>query len=158
MRAKKGQVINWQSSDKDHGSVKLENDLAPGAWVEGLGHPGNGYTCTAAFNTNADLTVKSAAWGNTYNEVVVEIQNLNPWVDAGASVTKVEVMSCGNQVLATVNSAPMPLAKSATHKFSVSVPSTAGKRYLRVTTDAGSAVIEMNEQNNVWQNMGVCIS
>ena len=44
----KGHKIYWKSSDGDSGVIQLDAALAPGKTVEGLGHPGQSYTCTAS--------------------------------------------------------------------------------------------------------------
>ncbi len=154
---KKGHVLTWKSTDGDHGSLRLDADLAPNAAVSTLGHPGNGYSCTASFLSNADLTIKTASFGSGGNEVVVELQNLSPWVDAQASVVHVDVMACGGQVLASADSAPMAMAKSSTKTFAVTLPPTSGRRYLRVKADAGNAVVETDEANNLFDQSGSCI-
>jgi hypothetical protein len=152
----KGRTLYWKSSDSDYGSVKLEADLAPGATVQGLGHPGNSYTCTSSFVTSADLIVKKAQFA-TLTSATIEVQNIDSWVDAPPSITRVEVVSCSGPVLATIDVPAMPLAKGQLKSVTVPFSVPGGKKYLRVRADATKAVIERNEANNLMDDMNSCI-
>ena len=154
-----GQTLSWKSSDGDKGSVKLAADLAPNATIQGIGNPGNAFTCTASFVTSADLTIKGAQFNAGWTSATVQVQNLDSWVDAPPSVVKVEVVQCGSgTVLATGNSVAVPVAKG--QAMTVTVPfssAVSGKKYLRVRADANKQVIERNEQNNLSDDFNSCI-
>lgn len=152
---KAGQTINWKSSDGDSGSIKLSADLPPGGSITGLGKPGNAYSCTSAFYTNPDLTVGYAKFTSS-SEVEIQVKNLDPWVGAGSSVVKLEVVSCSGQVLKTIESSAMTLAKGESKTFKLSA-SSAPSSYLRVKADSKQQVLEKNETNNTMDGMNSCI-
>lgn len=152
----KGQTLYWKATDGDSGSMKLEADLLPNQSVQVLGKPGNGYQCSSHFLTSADLTIKKAQFAS-WTSATVEVQNLDAWVDAGPSVTRVEVVSCSGPVLATVDLAPMPLAKGEVKSVTVPFAQASGKKYLRVRADVNKSIKERNESNNTWDDMNTCI-
>ena len=154
----KGTVIQWKSSDGDHGAVTLESDLLPGKQVQALGQPGQNYTCTADFPPgHPDLTIKSGQWGPS-NTVTVQVQNLNPFAAAAASVTRVEVKSCSSfTVVAKQDSAEVPIGKGETKTLTFTMPPNTGSVFLRVTADATSKVLEKSEANNVSDAAGTCV-
>ncbi len=153
---RKGQILSWKSSDGDHGTIKLDADLAPNASVQVLGQPGNGYTCTSSFTTSPDLTIRTAQW-STNTAIAVQLENTDSWVDAAPSVVHLEVMSCSGQVLAQSDSVAVPVAKGQIKPLSFTVPPTTGKRYLRVKADATNAVLEKNEMNNLFDAINSCV-
>lgn len=155
-KIEKGRVLYWKATDGDSGSIKLEADLLPNQAVQVIGKPGNGYQCSSNFLTSPDLTVKKAQFA-TWSSATIEVQNLDAWVDANPSVTRVEVMSCSGPTLATVDLAPTSFAKGQTKSFSVQFPQQSGKIYLRVRADQGGSVKERNETNNLWDDMDTCI-
>jgi hypothetical protein len=151
-----GHTLFWKSSDGDSGSVKLASDLVPNAWVEGMGHPGNAYSCTSNFTEWSDLKVQSAAFtGLTTAQVTVA--NIDPFVDAGASVTRVQVVSCSGPVLASMDLSPIAIGKGQSKVFNVTFRAQSGRKYLHIVADVNKQVIEGNEQNNVWDDEGTCI-
>jgi hypothetical protein len=152
----KGRTLYWKSTDGDSGSVKLEADLAPGATIQGIGKPGNGYSCTGNFVTSADLTVKKAQWASA-TSATIEVQNLDLWVDAPATVTRVEVVSCSGSVLATADLPAMALAKGQSKSATVVLAPTSGKKYLRVRADANKTLLERSEVNNLWDDINSCV-
>jgi hypothetical protein len=153
----KGHVISWKASDGDHGSIKLESDLAPGASLTVMGQPNNGYSCSASFLSNADLTIKTAAFASA-SSATFQIENLDPWVATAPQVVRLEVVSCsGAQVLAKVETAPFAVGKGETKSMTVTFPAVSGKNYLRINADVTGQVIEKDEKNNHWDSMGRCI-
>jgi len=153
----KGRTLYWKASDGDVGSVKLVADLAPGATIQGLGKAGNGYNCSSNFLTSADLTIRKAQFA-TATSASIEVQNLDAWVDAGPSVTRVEVVSCsGYQVLASADIPAMPVAKGQVKAVSVPLAATSGKRFLRVRADVNKNVMERSESNNLWDDFNSCV-
>jgi hypothetical protein len=156
----KGKVLSWKSSDGDSGSITLQNDLAPGASVSGLGKAGQVYTCTASFNAGyPDLTVKSATWSNQ-TTVTASVANLNKWFDSKAVVVRAEVVRCDNSAVArTGDSTAVAVPTGATKSVTITVPagSYAGKTFLRVTADATKLQIEAAENNNTFGSLSNCV-
>jgi hypothetical protein len=152
---KSGTTLFWKASDGDQGAYKLTTDLAPGASVKMMGKPGQVYTCTSNFYSAPDLVVRRAALGS--NSALIEIANNDPWVDAAASVARVELVSCSSgQVTSTQLSVPIAIPKGTTKSFTLS-ESPNGRSYLRVMADAQKVVAEKNETNNSWDGMNECI-
>jgi hypothetical protein len=151
-----GRTLFWKSNDGDYGSLKLQSDLAPGATVSAIGKPGNAYSCTSHFLTSPDLTIKKAAF-STSTSASIEVQNLDAWVAAGPSVVRIEVVSCSGPVLASIDTAPLAMAKGEVKAMTVPFGATSGKKYLRVRADATGKVFERDEKNNLWDDMNTCI-
>ena len=155
----KGVRIDWVTSNQDpiHNHFVLAADLPPGGQAPSPGGSGPGYTCTAKMSSMADLVPWKAEWQANNSSVKVEVKDLDPWVAAEPSVARVEVMSCGGQVLQTYDSVPFTVAKGSI--ASVTIPATfvPGKTYLRLTVDATSKVLERSETNNVMDASGSCI-
>lgn len=152
----KGYVLNWKASDGDQGSVTLQANLAPGATVRAQGTAGNGYSCSASFNSKPDLIVKKAAWVST-SSIAVEIQNQDAWIAAGQSSVKLEVVACSGAVLQTLSLGLRSVPKAGTSALTFTATRPSGKHYLRVKADAGLQVSEKNENNNLWDAVNSCM-
>jgi hypothetical protein len=154
----RGRSLLWQSSDGDHGGVTLGADLAPGDTVKGIGKPARVvYTCTAGFYAGApDLMVSETQFENITSAT---ISNTNPWIDAGPSSVKFEVLRCASDsVIAVENVGPLAIAAGAKQTFvsSLRKPAKAGPAYFRVQVDFDDRVREANEKNNLWSNRSSC--
>jgi len=144
----KGTKLHWDSSDKGHGDVALSANLAAGDSVD-VGEPGqtNGYSCTAHFYPGpADWTIKSVAWNAQGTAAVVELQNLNAFADAPASLLRLQGGRCGVGLTATVNTNAPLVPKGGV--VSVNVGLAKGNLdYLEATANA-SNLPEADKTNN----------
>ena len=152
----KSHLIRWATNSGDKGEIHLEADLAPGATVIGQGGAGNGYQCSATFQSMPDLVPWKAEWQGT-SALKVEVKNLDPWVPTDGSVVRVQVMSCSGAVLQAYDSAPLAIAGGQVKAVTVPATFVPGKAYLRITADATTKVLERNEVNNVMDGSGSCI-
>jgi hypothetical protein len=145
----KGTVVHWTSSDKGSGSLTLTADLANGGSVD-VTEAGqtNGYTCTASFLPGApDLIVRSVHWTSA-TDAQVEIQDLNPWTAAGATVVRVQSLKCLSTPVASVDVAVPAILKGGTTTVTAHI-AHAGADYLQATANATNAIGESNKTNNV---------
>ena len=152
----KGHTVRWSTNGGEKGQFVLDADLAPNATVLGHGGAGNGYQCSANFESMPDLVPSKIEWQGT-TSVTVDVKNLDPWIAANASVTRLEVMSCAGQVLQSYDSAPLAIAKGETKSITFPAKYVPGKAYLRITADATTKVLERNEVNNVSDGSGSCV-
>ena len=151
-----GKTLSWKASDGDSGSVKLTSDLAPGATLKVQGKmPGNAYTCSAFFFSQADLAPSQAQLASA-SSVALTVQNRDGFVGTGASVTRLTVHSCGGSLLQTVD-LPMTLAGGESKSMTVPIKPVSGKVFVRVMADNGKQVAESNEQNNLLDTMNACL-
>ena len=144
----KGTVVTWTASDKGGGSLTLTADLANGGSVD-VTQPGqtNGYTCTARFLPGPpDLIVKSVHWTSA-TDAQIEIQNLNPWTGAGATVVRVQSLKCLSTPVASVDVAVPAILKGGTATVTAHI-AHAGADYLQATANATSTIGEANKTNN----------
>lgn len=148
----KGMKVSWKSSDGGSGSLTLSSPLAPGASVSVIeSGQTNGYTCTASFMPgDADLAVTSVKWSSP-TTAVVTIHNANPWVDAGASVVRVQSLKCFSTPVASVDANVPALAKGASTTVTVNIAQS-NADYLQATANATSTVPETNKANNVMKS------
>ena len=146
-----GRMLFFKASDGDVGTLLLPADLAPGASVKLQGaKPGQAYSCTGSFYSQADLVVASATLGMT--EATVDIKNTNPWVDAAASTARLQIINCsGGSVQKTVYSAPITIPKSSVVRVKIPVTSV-GLVYFKVLADGQKTVPESNEYNNEFES------
>jgi hypothetical protein len=154
---KKGQVVTWQASDGDKGSVTLAADLLPGAQLKVQGSKaGNAYTCSGFFFSKADLTVTKAMWSGS-SAVAISITNKDPWVGAAPGIMHVEIRTCSGALSKSIDTAPIAIAPGETKSLTLPATMPAGKSYLRVVADNGKVVAESNESNNVWDAQNSCV-
>lgn len=154
---KKGQSVSWATSDGERGTHTLAADLPPGGQIKLQGSkPGNAYTCNASFFSKADLTVAKAAWASP-SAIAVSFTNKDPWVGAGSSVARVEIVSCSGSVLKSMEQTTPAFGPGETKTLSISATMPAGKHYLRVIADNGKVISESNESNNVWDAINSCV-
>jgi hypothetical protein len=146
-----GKMVFFKASDGDVGTLLLPADLLPGASVKLQGaKPGQVYTCTGSFYSQADLVVAKASMGMT--SATVDIRNMNPWVDAVPSTVRLQVINCsGNTVQKTVYSTAMPVPKSSIRTVTFPVTSV-GRVYFKVLADGQKVVPESNEYNNEFES------
>jgi len=154
----RGRSVLWKASDGDHGGVTLGQDLPPGDSVRGTGKAARGvYTCTATFHAGMpDLVVVEANVDAAPNAVV---QNTNPWLDAGTTRVRFELLRCSDDtLLAAKNAGPLQVAAGAKQTFSadVSKPLKSPPAYFRISADFDRRVAESNEKNNIWSNRSAC--
>ena len=153
----KGYSVSWSSSDRDGGTIKLAADLPVNAEIRGQGKPGQAYSCTSSFFTRPDLVIKKATFQGA-SSASFELANVDPFVDAGKSIARVEVVSCSNNaVLASAETWGVAVAKGESVPLTLSFSPTSGKRYLRVRADAKASVSERIETNNVWDSQNSCL-
>lgn len=153
----KGYSVSWMASDGDGGTITLAADLPVNAEIRGQGKPGQAYRCTSSFFTKPDLVIKKAAFQGA-SSASFELANIDPFVDAGKSIARVEVVSCSsNAVLASAETSGVAVTKGQSVPLTLSFSPTSGKRYLRVRADANSAVYERSETNNVWDTQNSCL-
>lgn len=154
---KKGMSVAWATSDGERGTVQLAADLPPGGQLKVQGSkPGNAYTCNASFFSKADLTVAKAAWASP-SAISLSIANKDPWVGAGSSVARVEIVSCSGSVLKSMEQTTPAFAPGETKSLSINATMPSGKHYLRVVADNGKVISESNESNNVWDAINSCV-
>jgi hypothetical protein len=154
----RGRSVLWQASDGDRGGVTLGADLAPGDTVKGTGKPARVvYTCTAGFFAGApDLMVSETRIEGITSAT---ISNTNPWVDAGPSSVRFELLSCRNDSVTGVeNVGPLVIMAGGKQAFVTSLrkPAKAGPTYFRIQVDFDNRVREANEKNNLWSNRSSC--
>jgi hypothetical protein len=154
----RGRSVLWKASDGDHGGVTLGQDLSPGDSVRGTGKPARGvYTCSASFHAGMpDLVVLEASVDAAPSAVV---QNTNPWLDAGATRARFELLRCSDDnVLAAKNVGPLQVAAGGKQTFTADIakPWKSPPAYFRISADFDRRVTESNERNNVWSNRSAC--
>ena len=152
----KGQILSWESTTNEKGTVKLDADLKPGESVVGHGGAGNFYTCKAHFSRMPDLQPTKVTWQGT-SSLMVNVTNMDAWVSTEPSIVRVEIMSCSGDVLQSYDSAPAAYAKGETKSLTFPAKYVPGKAYLRVTADASKKVLEHSETNNVYDGSGSCV-
>ena len=148
----KGTKISWTASNNGAGSLTLQSDLPPNDTVEVV-EPGqtNGYTCKASFNPgSADFVVKSVKWTSD-TTASVEIANQNPWVDAAASVVRVQSLKCLSTPVASVDVGVGAIAKGSSTVVSAKI-AKASADYLQATANASGSAPESNKSNNVGKS------
>ncbi len=154
----RGRSVLWQASDGDRGGVTLGRDLVPGDTVKGTGKPARVvYTCTAGFYAGApDLVVSETQLEGIASAT---ISNTNPWIDAGPSSVRFELLKCSNDAaLAVENVGPLAIAAGAKQAFASSLrkPAKGSQTYFRIQVDFDQRVREANEKNNLWSNRSGC--
>ena len=154
-------------NDKRPGSAVLAADLAPGQVTQVLvAGQTNAGTCTAHFFAGqADVTIESLAWtkvplpnGKFTDGARVVIRNLNQWVNAGTSKTRVSSMACNEQPVETkdVDTPAIPAGGAKTVFVALSKAYPAA--YLRAQANANHGFLELKKDNNTRiEGIGVCI-
>jgi hypothetical protein len=147
----KGTLLHWNTSSKLSGSLKLTEDLAPGAAAEVI-KPGqtNGYTCTAHFYAGpADFKVKWIDWAiSGANSVNITVENANPWTDGEPATAKVASFICNstqplNEVHAPIPA--IPAGKTVTVAVAITRP---GAIFVAGTANYDGKTIESDKTNN----------
>ncbi len=149
----KGMKIAWNTNDGGSGSLTLAAPLAIGGSVSVIeGGQTNGYTCTAHFNPGEpDLVVTAVKWTSP-TTASVTVANHNFWVDAGASVVRVQSLKCFSTPVASVDANVPALAKGASATVTVNI-AQGNADYLQATANATSTVLESNKTNNTMKSV-----
>jgi hypothetical protein len=154
-------------NDKRPGSAVLAADLAPGQVTQVLvAGQTNAGSCTAHFFAGqADVTIESLAWtkvplpnGKSVDGARVVVRNLNQWVNAGTSKTRVSSMACNEQPVETkdVDTPAIPAGGAKTVFVALSKAYPAA--YLRAQANANNGFLELKKDNNTRiEGIGVCI-
>ncbi len=154
-------------NDKRPGSAVLAADLAPGKTTQVLvAGQTNAGSCTAYFLAGqADVTIESLAWakvplpnGKSVDGARVVIRNLNQWVNAGTSKTRVSSVACNEQLVETKDvdtpAIPAGAAKTVFVVLSKAYPAA----YLKAQANANNGFLELKKNNNTRiEGIGVCI-
>ncbi len=134
----------------------LAQDLLPGLSVQfNASYPIPDLGCTAQFDRGLpDLQVVSAALAA--GQVSLSVKNAS-FGAAGASTARVRLMKCSQVLLGTVDVPVPPVGPGLTSVVLKPVAVPPGCQYLDATADANNAVQELNEANNSFTGVGVCI-
>ena len=153
-----GKTISWKASDGDYGSLKLAADLPAGGTVKLQGKkPGNVYTCSAFFFASPDLQPTKGMYSPSTSTVAISITNKDAFVGAGSSVARVELYSCSGTLLGSNKTPAFSLVAGETKSFTLTIPGSAAKTYLKVVADNDKQVAESVESNNILDTMNSCI-
>jgi hypothetical protein len=145
-------------NDKRPASAVLAADLAPrrATQVEASGQTDAG-TCDAYFAAgHPDLTIDSVTWtkkrsgsGKLVEGATVVVRNLNEWVKAGASKTRVQSMACTHRPVETKLTDTASIPGGETRTVFMLLSSFQPAVYLRAEANATGSMFEVRKDNNV---------
>jgi hypothetical protein len=148
-----GTRVFWTTNNGGSGIALLDTHLAPEATfrVRESGRT-KGYACTARFYAgSADLAIRLVQWTDA-TTASVEVVNLNPWVDAPASVLKLQALKCPATEVVRVS---LPVGAIERAGVRVLTPSIAqdGADYLLATANATNTFTEDETLNNARRSV-----
>ncbi len=134
----------------------LAQDLLPGLSVQfNASYPIPDLGCTAQFDRGLpDLQVVGAVLDA--GQIKLSVRNAS-FGAAGASTARVRLMKCSQVQLGAVDVPVPPVGPGLTSMVLKPVTVPPGCQYLDATADATNAVQELNEANNSFTGVGVCI-
>ncbi len=146
----------WWGHLPEHVERVLRQDLLPGQSIKfTVISPMAEFGCTAQFDRGLpDLQVVSATLAA--GQVSLSVKNAS-FGAAGASTARVRLMKCPQVQLGTVDVPVPPVGPGLTSVVLKPVALPPGCQYLDATADANNAVQELNEANNSFTGVGVCI-
>jgi len=145
----RGTRVFWRASNGGSGMALLDAELLPGATVR-VTEAGRtkGYACTARFYAgSADLAIRAIQWAGA-TTASLEIVNLNPWVDAPASVLKLQAFKCRSTEVSSVDSPVGVIERAGVRTLTLKI-SKSGADYLQATANATETFAEDDRLNNV---------